>query len=100
MKIQMTNIADYFFLGLAGFFYVLGEYKLAFWISAFGIVNNAGAAVRAVVDPDWYWRKRMEANLPIDLFDSGIRWLLVIKAVMIGVLTWSAWRAGIQAGYF
>jgi hypothetical protein len=96
----MTNIFDYFFIGAAGFFYVIGEYKLAFWISALGIVNHAGAAVRAVVDPDWYMRKRIEANLPVDLFNSGIRSLLVIKAIMICVLLWAAWRAGMQAGYF
>lgn len=99
-KVRMTNITDYVFFGLAGFFYVIGEYKLAFWISTFGIVNHAGAAVRAVVNPDWYFRKRMEAKLPVDLFNSGIRQLLVIKAIMIGVLVWAAWRAGIRAGYF
>lgn len=96
----MTNITDYFFLGLAGFLYVIGEYKLAFWVSAFGIVNNAGAAVRAVVNPDWYFRKRLEENLPVDLFNSGIGTLLIIKAIMIGVLSWAAWRAGVKAGYF
>jgi hypothetical protein len=96
----MTNITDYFFVGFAGFFSIIGEYKLAFWISVFGIVNSAGAAVRAVVNPDWYMRKRMEANLPVDLFNSGIRQLLIIKAIVIGVLSWAAWSAGIQAGYF
>jgi hypothetical protein len=94
------NIGDYFFVGLAGFFYVIGEYKLAFWISAFGIVNHAGAAVKAIVNPGWYIRKRIEANLPVDLFNSGIRSLLVIKVIMIGVLSWAAWRAGTHAGYF
>ena len=96
----MTNITDYVFVGVAGFFYVIGEYKLAFWISAFGIVNHAGAAVRAVVNPDWYIRKRIEANLPVDFFNPGIRGLLVVKTIMIGVLSWAAWRAGIHAGYF
>jgi hypothetical protein len=96
----MMNIADYIFFGFAGFFYVIGEYKLAFWVSAFGIVNHAGAAMRAIVNPNWYLRKRMEENLPIDLFNSGIRGLLVAKAIMIGVLSWAAWRAGRQAGYF
>jgi hypothetical protein len=96
----MTNLADYFFLGFAGFFYVIGEYKLAFWISAFGIFNHAGAAIRAVLNPDWYMRKRIEANLPVDLFNSGIRGLLIIKAIMIAVLLWAAWRAGAKAGYF
>jgi len=94
------NITDYFFVGFAGFFYVLGEYRLAFWISAFGIANHAGAAVKAIVNPDWYMRKRIEANLPVDLFNSGIRSLLVIKVIMIGVLSWAAWRAGMHAGYF
>jgi hypothetical protein len=94
------HLADYFFLGFAGFFSVIGEYKLAFWISAFGILNHAGAAVRAVLNPDWYMRKRIEANLPVDLFNSGIKSLLVIKATMIVVLLWAAWRAGTRAGYF
>jgi hypothetical protein len=94
------HLADYFFLGFAGFFSVIGEYKLAFWISAFGILNHAGAAVRAVLNPDWYMRKRIEANLPVDLFNSGIKSLLVIKAIMIVVLLWAAWRAGTRAGYF
>jgi hypothetical protein len=91
---------DYFFLGFAGFFSVIGEYKLAFWISAFGILNHAGAAVRAVFDPDWYLRKRIEANLPLDLLNSGIKGLLTVKAIMIVVLSWAAWRAGTRAGYF
>jgi hypothetical protein len=96
----MTSLVDYFFLGFAGFFYVIGEYKLAFWISAFGIFNHAGAAIRAVLNPDWYTRKRIEANLPVDLFNSGIRSLLIIKAIMIVVLLCAAWRAGTKAGYF
>lgn len=94
------HILDYFFLGLAGFFFVIGEYKLALWISAIGILNHAGAAMRAVLDPDWYMRKRIEAKLPVDLFNSGIRSLLMIKAIMIVVLLWAAWRAGTRAGYF
>ncbi len=96
----MASITDYIFFGLAGLFYVIGEYKLAFWISAFGIIDNAGGAVRAVVNPEWYIRKRIEANLPIDLFKSGIRAFLVVKVVMIGALLWGAWRAGRQVGYF
>lgn len=94
------HVVDYFFLGFAGFFSVIGEYKLAFWISAFGILNHAGAAVRAVLNPDWYMRKRIEANLPVDLFNSGIRSLLVIKAIMVVLLLWAAWRAGTRAEYF
>ena len=94
------HIADYFFLGFAGFFSVIGEYKLAFWISASGILNHAGAAVRAVLDPDWYMRKRIEANLPVDFFNSGIKQLLIVKVIMIVVLSWAAWRAGTRAGYF
>jgi hypothetical protein len=82
------NIIDYIFFGLAGFFYVIGEYKLAFWVSAFGIVNNAGAAIRAIVNPNWYLRKRMEEDLPIDLSNPGMRGLLVVKAIMIGMLSW------------
>ena len=96
----MTHVTDYFFLGAAGFFSVIGEYKLSFWISAIGIVNHAGAAVRAIIDPDWYLRKRIEANLPIDFFNSGIRSLVITKVLMIGVLSWAAWRAGVHAGYF
>jgi hypothetical protein len=91
---------DYFFLGFAGFFSVIGEYKLAIWISAFGILNHAGAAARAVLNPDWYVRKRIEANLPFDLLNSGIKSLLAVKAIMIVVLSWAAWRAGTRAGYF
>lgn len=90
----------YFFLGFAGFFSAIGEYKLAFWISIFGIVNHAGAAVRAVFDLDWYVRKRIEANLPLDLLNSGIKGLLAVKAIMIVLLSWAAWRAGARAGYF
>lgn len=96
----MTDLTDYLFLGIAGFLYVIGEYKLAFWISTFGIVNHAGAALRAIVNPSWYFRKRLEANLPVDLFNNGIKWLLVVKGIMIGLLSWAAWRAGVQAGYF
>ena len=93
-------LADYFFLGFAGFFSVIGEYKLSFWISAFGILNHAGAAVRAFLNPEWYMRKRIEANLPVDFFSSGIKSLFVIKAIMIVVLSWAAWRSGTRAGYF
>jgi hypothetical protein len=96
----MTHITDYFFLGSAGFFSVIGEYKLAFWISVIGVVKHTGAAVRAVIDPDWYIRKRIEANLPIDFFNTGIKSLVIIKLAMIGVLSWAAWRAGMHAGYF
>jgi hypothetical protein len=96
----MTSITDYIVLSVAGLLYFIGEYKLAFWFSAFGIVNNAGAAIRVLVDPDWYFRKRLEANLPIDFFNTGIRRLLVIKVVMIAVLSWSAWDTGVRAGYF
>jgi hypothetical protein len=96
----MAGITDYFFVGFAGFLSVIGEYKLAFWFSAFGIINSAGAAVRAVVDPDWYIRKRLEANLPVDFFNSGIRGLLAIKVIQIVVLSWAAWREGTHAGYF
>lgn len=96
----MTNLNDYFFLGFAGFFSVIGEYKLAFWISAFGILNHAGAPIRAVLNPNWYMRKRIEANLPVDSLKPGIGGLLIVKAIMIAVLMWSAWRAGTKAGYF
>lgn len=96
----MRNFTDYIILSVAGLLYFMGEYKLAFWFSAFGIVNNAGAAIRALVDPDWYLRKRLEANLPIDFFNSGVKGLLLIKVIMVSVLSWSAWRAGVQAGYF
>lgn len=96
----MIHLADYLFLGFAGFFYVIGEYKLAFWINVFGILNNAGAALRAIVNPGWYRRKRIEANLPIDPFNSGVRSLLVIKIIMIVALSWAALRAGIRVGYF
>lgn len=79
---------------------MIGEYKLAFWICAYRILNNAGAAIRAVADPEWYRRKRMEANFPVDFFETDIRSLLVIKFIVIGVLSWTAWRSGIRAGYF
>jgi hypothetical protein len=96
----MTGLTDYFFLGFAGFFSVIGEYKLAFWISTFGIVNHAGAAMRAILNPEWYMRKRIEANLPVDLLKPGTGGLLIIKTIMIAVLLWAAWRAGTKAGYF
>jgi hypothetical protein len=56
----MMSVFDYVFFGLAGFLYVIGEYKLAFWICSLAIINHAGAAVRAIFDPDWYARKRRE----------------------------------------
>jgi hypothetical protein len=96
----MMSVFDYVFFGLAGFLYVIGEYKLAFWICSLAIINHAGAAVRAIFDPDWYARKRLEARLPIDLFDSGIKQLLLVKLIVIGILSWAAWRAGKHAGYF
>ena len=79
---------------------MIGEHKLAFWIILFGIINHAGAAVRAIIDPDWYIRKRLESRLSVDLFNSGIRQLLFVKFIMIGILSWAAWRAAKHAGYF
>jgi hypothetical protein len=91
-------MADYLFVGFAGFFHVIGEDRLAFWICVFGILNNAGAAARAVVDPAWYLHKRVEAGLDAD--PSGIKWLVAIKVVIVAALLWLAWRSGVKVGYF
>lgn len=93
-------IFDYFFVGAAGFLYVIGEYKLAFWLTVFGIVNSVGAVVRALINPDWYHQKRAEAGLAPDFSGTGIKSLLVIKIAVVCVLLWAAWRAGEKAGYF
>ena len=84
---------------VCGIFYAMGQYKLAFWLIVFAIANGAGAALRAIINPDWYFEKRVEAGLGVDLFNSGIRSLLITKAIIVALLAWAALYVGEKAGY-
>lgn len=96
----MPTIFDYIFFGASGLMYVVGEYKLAFWLCVLTIANNVGAAAKALINPDWYHQKRAEAGLGPDFSGSGIKSLLVTKVIVVSVLLWAAWRAGEKAGYW
>jgi len=63
------------------------------------IISGAGAAVRAIVDPDWYNEKRIQAGLGFDMMGSGVRQLLITKAILIALLAWAAWHVAEKAGY-
>jgi hypothetical protein len=65
---------------LAGVFYWLGFYKLAFWILTYAIIYGALGVVRGDNQAHWLYRR-----------DAGIT---------IAVLIPVAWHVGRLAGYF
>src|SRR5690349_13866460 len=48
---------------LIGVLYLLGWFSAAFWIIVLAIANGAFAMVHATTNPEWYWRKQMEAGI-------------------------------------
>jgi hypothetical protein len=92
---------------VAGASYLLGWLDLCFWILISAIASGAVATIRSIVDPEWYWAKRMEtlglANT-LNAMESGRRsfavGLLPTKAALFTILGLAAWHVGGLAGYF
>jgi hypothetical protein len=82
-------------------FYFTGQFGLALVLILLAIISGAGAVVRSIANPDWYFQKRMQAGLDVDVFNSGksFRSLIVTKAIVIAILIWAAWHIATKAGY-
>ena len=87
---------------VGGVLFLLGQYKLAFWLIVLAIISGLGAVVKAVINPSWYAEKREEAGLETDFFNLSkhIASLIVTKAIVVLVLAFIAWYLGAKAGYF
>jgi hypothetical protein len=77
-------------------------YGLAFWLVVLAIISGAGAAIKAVSNPDWYFNRRVQAGMDVDVINSGkdIRLLVITKVVLIVPMLVLAWYLGGKAGYF
>jgi len=55
----------------------------------------------AVANPDWYFRKRMQAGLEVDFLNpaQGIGALIITKVIVIAGLIWAGWHIATKAGY-
>ncbi len=86
---------------VGGIFYLTGQYGLALLLIVLAIISGAGAAVMAIANPDWYFKKRLQAGLDVDLFNphKGIASLLVTKVIVIGFLVWIAYHIASKVGY-
>jgi hypothetical protein len=84
-----------------GVFYLTGRYNMALLLLVLAIISGAGATIMSVVNPDWYFQRRIQAGLEVDLFNPGkaIRSLLVTKAIVIGLEVWAAYYVAQTAGY-
>jgi hypothetical protein len=82
-------------------FYFSGQYERALLLIVLSIISGAGAAVIAVANPDWYFAKRIQAGLDVDLFRpyKGIASLVITKVIIIAALLWAAWHIAGKAGY-
>jgi hypothetical protein len=83
------------------FFYVTEQYDRALFLIILSIISGAAAAIVAVVNPDWYFKKRIMAGMDVDFFNprKGVVSLLVTKVIVIAVLVWVAWHIARKAGY-
>jgi len=86
--------------------YLAGWFTLAFWVLALAIANGALATAWSIINPDWYWQKRVEAGVSAHALEqhahgprSFVPSLLLSKGILIGV-TLAAWHVGSRAGYF
>lgn len=86
---------------IGGIFYLTGQYGLALLLIVLAIISGAGVAVLAIVNPNWYFKKRLKAGLDVDFFNphKGIASLLVTKVIIIGFLVWAAHHVASKAGY-
>ncbi len=88
---------------LGGIFYLTGLYGLALLSIVLAIVLSAGAALKAVLNSDWYFQQRAQAGLQrgLDILNpnKGIGSLVITKAIIIAVLAWLAWYIAGKAGY-
>jgi len=84
-----------------GIFYLTGRYNMALLLLVLAIISGAGAAFMSVVNPDWYFQRRMQAGLDVDVFNpgKGVGAMLVTKAIVIGLEVWAAYCVAQTAGY-
>jgi hypothetical protein len=54
-----------------GIFYLTGRYNMALLLLVLAIISGAGAAIMSVVNPDWYFQKRIQAGLEVDFLNPG-----------------------------
>jgi hypothetical protein len=82
-------------------FYFTGRYNMALLPLVLAIISGAGAAIVSVRNPDWYFRRRMQAGLDVDIFNpgKGIGALLMTKAIVIGLEMWAVYYIAQTAGY-
>lgn len=71
-----------------GIFYLTGRYNMALLLLVLAIISGTGASILSVVNPDWYFQKRMQAGLDVDLFNPGK-----------GIGGWAAYYVARTAGY-
>jgi hypothetical protein len=85
-----------------GMFWLTGHYEKAFWFVVLSVISGLGAVVMALVNPDWYQRKRAQAGLEIDFFNpsKGVGGLIFAKVITTTILAWCAWKLGALSGYF
>lgn len=96
----MITLGVYVFL--TALLWYTGYFTLAFWVVVFVILQSAFGAARAIINPDWYQTRRMEAGLDIRFLNArhGVSSLIVTKLILIGILSFVAWKLGQNAGYF
>ncbi|MCK0104388.1 hypothetical protein [Pseudohalocynthiibacter sp. F2068] len=76
--------------------YFLGWYAIAFWLFILLITNSVLGTARAFIDPDWYANKRLKATG--QYIHPGAS-LLISKAVLLALLSASAYALAVKAGY-
>ena len=82
--------------------YIAELYVAAFWVIVFVIANGLLGAIRAVLNPDWYYNERMKAGLNSGMLNTEkqLKRMIITKFVIVLVLSSIAWHIGQKAGYF
>ena len=87
---------DSLFVLIIGGAYFMSAYKIAFWVTLFAILNGLLAVGKTISDPTWYIQKKVDAGLEPEL---DIKFLIIMKAVLIVPLCFFAWYLAGLAGY-
>src|SRR5262249_44088332 len=84
-----------------GIFYLTGRYNMALLLLVLAMISGAGAAIMSVVNPDWYFQRRIRGGLEGDFFNpgKGIGSLLVTKVIVISLEVSAAYYVAQTAGY-
>jgi hypothetical protein len=85
-----------------------GWFGLDFWLVIAATINGALGTVRAIFDPDWYWRFRYkegaEPDYPLiilaDKHRKAMVRLCITKGILFSLMAILAWHLGTKAGYF